>query len=337
MLGLPLGGQPLSDDGVSTNSASATGVASAAATFTGTGVFSGTAAGSSTTTNSLLGSALFDASNTADSTTTATITFSKSGLFRLGYINGVQIGSLTASTAESNLPVSNLSDPGGSASVAWQTTNTSLTNQWFKLDIGENLSIGAFILARTNLTSAATIRWRIFTDNTYTTALYDSGTVNAGVLPGIGMSVVIGGVNGQFVQCDINDSTNPDSHINIPQAWVGPLFAPTVGLAQNSSLGTTTGATITQSKFGQSLVHDYWQARQWTMTLNFVYGSEWPDFQDLDIAAKDGSTNILFIPNVGSGNLARDVILGTGNLQAIGFSATDRNARSVTMTITERL
>jgi hypothetical protein len=80
-----------------------------------------------------------------------------------GYVNNLLLPGtgLTATSQVGALPVTNLQNNQGSASTAWQTeagvtsaalgvTTTSAANQW-----------RAFCLARTNLTTAATVRWRV--------------------------------------------------------------------------------------------------------------------------------------------------------------------------------
>ena len=77
----------------------------------------------------------------------------------LGYRNQVPGAVLTASSAAAGLGPANLQDDDGSASMAWQTTGTGATLQ---IDAGtEAATWRAFLLARTNLTTAATVRWRV--------------------------------------------------------------------------------------------------------------------------------------------------------------------------------
>ena len=77
----------------------------------------------------------------------------------LGYRNQVPGAVLTASSAAAGLGPANLQNDQGSASTAWQTTGTGATLQ---IDAGtEAATWRAFLLARTNLTTAATVRWRV--------------------------------------------------------------------------------------------------------------------------------------------------------------------------------
>lgn len=76
-----------------------------------------------------------------------------------GYQNRVPAASLTGSTAAAGLDVTQLQNDTGVASTAWQTTTTAGT---LTIDSGSDASTWrAFLLARTNLTAAATVRWRV--------------------------------------------------------------------------------------------------------------------------------------------------------------------------------
>lgn len=77
-----------------------------------------------------------------------------------GWQNRIATGLLSAGSAEASLPVSNLAGQQGSAAEAWQTASGALSS-WFACDAGAAVSWRAFLLARTNLTPAATVRWRV--------------------------------------------------------------------------------------------------------------------------------------------------------------------------------
>lgn len=77
----------------------------------------------------------------------------------LGWKNQIAAATLTASSAAAGLGPSNLLNDQGNAATAWQTTGTNGT---LRIDTGLDSSTWrAFLLARTNLTASATVRWRV--------------------------------------------------------------------------------------------------------------------------------------------------------------------------------
>lgn len=87
----------------------------------------------------------------------------------MGWQNGIMSSVLRLGNAEPALGVAQLQDPNGAASIAWQTQAgvvASGMGAWLASgnDDGGGNTIGfrAFLLARTNLTAAATVRWRVY-------------------------------------------------------------------------------------------------------------------------------------------------------------------------------
>lgn len=76
-----------------------------------------------------------------------------------GFQNNVTGAALSATSAVAGLDASQLQNDQGSPSTAWQTTGTAAT---LTIDTGTDASTWrAFLLARTNLTTGATVRWRV--------------------------------------------------------------------------------------------------------------------------------------------------------------------------------
>lgn len=85
-----------------------------------------------------------------------------------GWFNTLLSAALSASSQQSGLQVSNLATDQGAAASGWQTVS-GITSAWFQADSGSPATTWqAFLLARTNLTTAATVRWRIGAPEAFT-------------------------------------------------------------------------------------------------------------------------------------------------------------------------
>jgi hypothetical protein len=81
-----------------------------------------------------------------------------------GYNNRIESSTLTAGSEVAGLNVSQLASPQGSSATSWQTATgvkTAAAGAWFMCDAGYSTDWQAFLLARTNLTPSAQIRWRV--------------------------------------------------------------------------------------------------------------------------------------------------------------------------------
>jgi len=159
---------------------------------------------------------------------------------------------ITASPAfESNFPISNVKNPLRS----YFARTTGLATQEIYLNWGgDTHSFTALNMSRINLSSAATVRFRIWSGENQTgTLVYDSGDVlavppkalgdlNWGIDP-LGASLFTGWtgaifttlwftqVYGQSAQITINDPANTDGYIKIGRLFTGFHFEPDYNMA----------------------------------------------------------------------------------------------------------
>ncbi len=264
-----------------------------------------------------------------------------------GWLNYVIPSALTVGSAAANMGTGGLQVDQGSPDDAWQTAAGVLTDAdgaWLVIDSGSTATVWrAFGLFRTNLTANATVRWRVsnsLSGGRVTSESYDSGTISAGVKPGYLQSVVVAGADqtGRYCEVDINDSGNPDSFINIPLAFAGPLFMPEVAIAFTSTFGRTDHTDEVVSQGGQEFPINRYMQRVHSIGLTGVTAAEtWASVMELDRAARAGG-NVFFAPDVTSTNLPYEAIFGRlRNPSAVSYpyGAADRRAWSAT--ITERL
>lgn len=260
----------------------------------------------------------------------------------LGWVNNVATATLYAGSANAALPASNLQVDQGAASMAWQTAAGVVTSAaGATLGIQVSGTWQAFVLARTNLTTSATMRWRVSTGIlSIASPNYDSGTISAGVVAGYGQSVLVIGTPRTcgYCQVDIDDPTNPDGFINIPLMYAGPLFIPAVGPDWSSSFGRDDATDEVTTRGGQEYPVYHWQRRRYEAAWQGIKGSEvWPSFMEFDRTARQGG-NVLFIPDITSATISQEAVLGRAHMtKDVGYPAKSADARSIALRITERL
>jgi hypothetical protein len=266
------------------------------------------------------------------------------GISAFGWTNRVTTGALSVVSAAANMGAGNLQDDQCSSDSAWQTPSGTVTGAWLVIDSGSTSSTWrAFGLFRTNLTAAATVRWKV--GNTLTTGRvsspsYDSGTVNAGVAAGYLQSLVIPTADqtGRYCEVQIDDSGNPDGFISVPGVFAGPLFLPAVSAGFASTFGRTdrTDEVVTQG--GQEFPINRSISRVQSVALAGVTVAEtWASVMELDRIARAGG-NVLFAPDVTSTTLAREAVFGRlRNASAVSYPYGSSDRRAWSATVTERL
>ena len=164
--------------------------------------------------------------------------------------------------------------------------------------------------------------------------------VSAGIAAGIGQSLIVApaDLTAQYVRLDVNDSTNPDGFINIPLAFVGPVWAPIASADPSSSFGRDDRIDDVQTLGGQEWPVLRWHRRHWQIVLQAVAQAEvWASLMPLDLVARTGA-NILYVPDSASTDAAKEAVFGrlrtTGDLTYPSQSASLRTWRA---TIEERL
>ena len=180
------------------------------------------------------------------------------------------------------------------------------------------------------------------TDSTLDTSAltYDSGIVSAGIVVGIGQSIVVASasVSGRYCRVEINDAANPDGFINIPLAFAGPVWTPGVGADWQSTFGRDDRIDEVQSIGGQEFPIARWMRRHWALSLTAVAAAEvWASVMPLDQAARRGG-NILYAPDTASADIAAETVFGRLRPTAdLAYASTSVSLRSYRATISERL
>lgn len=178
-----------------------------------------------------------------------------------------QATSLTANTTSGALAAAYMqTDRKGEAH---RSTGTSVT---YTLTWTGGVTLGAVALPATNLTSAATIRVRLYSDTACTTLLQDSGTITA--CPGLALGLWTwtatlnanafayggaakavcwfeaqqAGVKGMKI--DLADATNPAGYIDCARIVAGPWWSPDWGAESGATVLVQDNTTNTRADSG---------------------------------------------------------------------------------------
>jgi hypothetical protein len=262
----------------------------------------------------------------------------------LGYVNNVLAGTLTAGSEETGLTVGNLQTQHGSAAYAWRTASgikTSAAGAWFQCDSGSNSTTWrAFAVARTNLTTSATIRARVSNNSGMTSPTNDSGTVAAGVVASFGQAVVAPSAvqTGRYCRVDLNDSTNTDDFLSVALAYLGPCWQPGINYAPDSGYSFTRSRQVVRTRGGSTFVTPLYVERAWQLAFGAVTSAElWAQVAPAELAAFDGR-NCLFVPDPAGTYINRETVLGPlETTDSIGHLTLDGNWRTWRARIVERL
>lgn len=266
------------------------------------------------------------------------------GVSAFGWNNQVVTGALSVVSAAANMGAGNLQLDQCSSDSAWQTPSGTLTNVWLGIDSGSTATTWqAFGLFRTNLTAAATVRWKVgntLSASRVSSPSYDSGSISAGVAAGYLQSLVIPAAvqTGRYCEVQIDDSSNPDTFINIPGAYAGPLFAPQVAISFASTFGRTDITDEVVTRGGQEFPINRSISRVQSFGLSGITTAEtWASVMELDRIARAGG-NVFFAPDVTSATLNKEALFGRlRNASQVSYPYGSADRRAWSATVTERL
>lgn len=173
---------------------------------------------------------------------------------RILYDNVVDSSTLSASSTTSGFPVTNLQKE--QKGLVWRSTSTTatVTATW-----SNTQSVSCVLLPFCNLTSSATIQVKLYTNAGDSTAVLDTGAVNAGAytptdlwggLSNISLSVNAYNYGGgtyarswfaltsaKKMEIIISDSTNPAGYLEVSRAVCGDYWSPQINAEFGVSLG----------------------------------------------------------------------------------------------------
>ena len=162
---------------------------------------------------------------------------------RFGWENRFLTGVISASAQTSALPATNLQTKGGGASEALETP-LGVTDLRLTLDAGAVVSWRDFLLARTNLTEAAKVRWQLHTSPPVSAVALptdtDAGASKGSFTTRIGKTI---GARGTLTATTYQNSSTSQSYVQANvQLQADVLYRVRVWARLVS--GTTTGGSI---------------------------------------------------------------------------------------------
>lgn len=254
--------------------------------------------------------------------------------------NWARTGTVTASAEVAGLGAGQVQNDQGSNATAWQTPS-GVTSASLTIDAGASQNWRAFLLARANLTTAATVRWRVTNDVTFATSVYDSGVISAGVVAGYGQSILFLSANqaGRYGRVDIDDPTNPERLLRIPLVFAGPVRTPARRFAVAATFfARTPTAPAVVTRGGQEFPDFRTARRSWLVQLPLLTAAEsWSLAQELQRVSETGS-NVLFLPYLASANAAQEAVFGRViEPSPVTFPGGFQRVRAWSATIAERL
>jgi hypothetical protein len=261
-----------------------------------------------------------------------------STLLLLGWENRLLTAALTASSAAEGLGAEQMQNPHGAAATAWQTA-PGVTTASLLIDAGAATTWRVGSLHRTNLTTAATLRFRVGNDATFATATADTGTLTGRVAAGFGQAVAIldAETTGRYARFDIADPTNPQGRLIIPLGYAGPAWQPDHQWDPASPEAAQAEVLNQVTQGGQEWPELRWRRRQRAVVLPQVPRADrWQRLGALELAAA-AQGNLLLVPNP-EGDLAREPVFGRCEIGDVAFNAAGPHRfRSVRMLFNERL
>lgn len=159
------------------------------------------------------------------------------GSIAIGWVNRASGKTVTATTAATGYPASNLST--ALMSTKWRGATGSLTAQNVDVDLGSSLDIDVIALVGFNGEDDATRSPKTAENSGFSPTEHDPGSGNAwdattnqalaNDTPVFGRNLIYlpgSTLNSRYVRLVLNDSGNPDNRLSASVYWVGPLWQP---------------------------------------------------------------------------------------------------------------
>lgn len=251
------------------------------------------------------------------------------GISLVGYNNYVTLlnTSLTATSEAANMPATNLRTNQGGPSAAWQTISGTTTASFTITPTLTYQPWRAFGLFRTNLSSTASVTIRLYTQP----ATQQLSVQCSGPTPGYQQVVYPSSsdIYADYCTITIVDANNPDGFLNIPLAYAGPMWQPSIGMGFETTAGRDDQTDEIVSRAGQEYPQNRWQRRRWNLALDGVTNAEvWNYADKLNSVGRTGS-NCLLIPNTTSTYGQREAVFGRWHSTSditFAFGSADRRA-----------
>ncbi len=165
---------------------------------------------------------------------------------------------LTGGSWSATLTLANLKDR--LVTKVARSTNALATSTTFDANLGAARDLRLLALLGSNLSQAATVRWRLYSDSGYTQLVHDTGAlpVSWSALEAEALSdwrpdlwhVLPSTKNGRYLRVSIVDTANPAGYIEIGRALAMPAWSPAVNLAWGNPIHYDHSATVIERSLG---------------------------------------------------------------------------------------
>lgn len=222
---------------------------------------------------------------------------------------GLSYPSLVTSTTSfsggswlSGLPLTNLRNLD-LAKVARSTDATS-ANTKFQIDWTTARSARVLVIVGSNLSSAATIRWKRGT-SAGASDVYDSTDLAAWAITplvynGKRHNIIIvapSTTSARYETVEIIDTSNPDGYVELGYAWFGDLFVPTINASYGLKDQLIDHGSIQRSESGAVWATTRRKFRSTSFVLDWLTQSEADTLHELQRVA--GTTDpVIYIPDL---------------------------------------
>lgn len=247
-----------------------------------------------------------------------------------GWQNRVLDATLAASAQADALPVDNLRNASGAASLGWRCPRST---GLLTLRLTQAGLFRAFSLHRTNLTPTATLTVVASMAGQQIWQGQTQGCANGQIV-----LVTPTVVQADTVVFTINDDANPDVFLSIPQAYAGPIWQPVRNYSTESTAGRNLGSDSTTSLGGTQFTENRWFQRSLKIAHQSLGDAEADQIEQiLRMSAAGQNTLFLPVPDAPPAALAQKAVFGilTGDDITNPFGVADRH--STTLTIMESL
>ncbi|WP_338332159.1 hypothetical protein [Acetobacter sp. LMG 32666] len=247
-----------------------------------------------------------------------------------GWQNRVLDAALVASAQSDALPVDNLRNPSGAASLGWRCPrNTAVLT----LTLPQAETFRVFSLHRTNCMPTATLAISAALGADMVWSGQTQGCINGQIV-----LVAPAEMRADTVTFTLTDQDNTDGFLSIPLAYAGPIWQPVRNYSTESTSGRNLGTDSTTSLSGVLFTENRWIQRTLKIAHQSLGDADAGQIEQI-LRASAAGQNTLFlpVPDAGPESLAQKALLGrlTGDDVSNPFGVADRH--SVTLTLTESL
>lgn len=236
----------------------------------------------------------------------------------IAYLNLADLGNIATSSQVTSMPVSNLQDPH--IGIRWRS---NINDAYFVVDLLSSQTVDTVVVLGLTVSSTATVRVRICSvDPTGGSGdVADSGTIASGstyfdATYGAIVYKLDAAASARYIRVDITDNTA--SYVEAGRVFVGLSTQFTYNYNWGWSFGYTDRSVRIKSRGGQTLVLADNSFRTLTVDFGWVSSAQRYGIVESVDRVNGQNTDVLFITNTDSTNLARDSIWGlVNNLSAV--------------------